>query len=208
MTWDFYELLAELKVKGEPFSAQTLRELPYDQLILAAMGNAGVCRCSVEDVIQEKQERRVPFLGMTQEKLEQLKLNDQLISDIQDDQILCSRVIPSWRDLSVVGKLYFKLTCLESHPYDAFLRMSEVVALCQETSTTLPQQLASSLKLEFQSAILSKPSAEWVKNASSKASNLLYGFITGPEIEIANRLELRDYVCTAGCFYPFSGMGE
>ena len=207
-TRGFYELLAELKSKGARFSAKTLRELPYDQLLLAAMGNAGVCRCSVEDVTQEKQERRALFLGMPQEKFAQMKLEDQLASDIQDDRIACTRAIPSWRDLSVAAKLYFKLTCLEAHPHDAFLRMSEVVALCREASPSLPQQLAFSLKLEFQSAVLSKPSTEWVKEASTKASNLLHGFITGPEIDTVDRLELRDYVCTAGCFYPFSGLGE
>lgn len=207
-TREFYELLAELKTKGERFSSKTLQELPYDQLILAAMGNAGSCRCSIQDVTQEKQERRALFLGMPQDKFEQMKLEDQLVSDLQDDRIIYSHSVPSWKNLSVVAKLYFKLTCLETHPHDAFLRMSEVVVLCRDASATLPQQLAFSLKLEFQSAILSKPSTEWVKDAATKATNLLYGFITGPEMDIVDRLELRDYVCTAGCFYPFSGLGE
>ena len=203
-TREFYELLAELKTKGEHFSPVSLRELPYDQLALASMGNAGNCRCSVEDVINEKQERRAVLLGLPKSKLESIKLDDQIASDLQDDRITLNRKIPSWRDLSRVAKLYFKLTCLETHPHDPFLRLSEVVNLCREASE-LPQQLAFSLKIEFQSAVLSKPSPDWVRDTATKATNILYGFITGPEIETVDKLELRDYVCTAGCFYPFSG---
>lgn len=203
-TREFYELLDELKSKGSKFSPSTLRLLSYDQLVLAAMGNAGPARCSVEDVVNEKQERRTVLLGMPKKKLERLKLDDQMAGDLQDDLVMIERSVPSWKNLSVVAKLYFKLTCLENHPHDAFFRLSEVVNLCKEAHEVLPQQLAFSLKIEFQSAVLSKPSDEWIRDASTKASNILYGFVNGSEVDIVDKLELRDYVCTAGCFYPLS----
>jgi hypothetical protein len=155
-------------------------------------------------VINEKQERRAVLLGLSKEKLESLKLEEEIWGDVQDDLVTIQRSVPSWNDLSVVAKLYFKLVCLENHPHDAFQRLSEVVNLCRETNNALPQQLAFSLKLEFQSALLSTSSDEWVRDTATKASNILYGFISGSEVEIVDKLELRDYVCSAGCFYPLS----
>lgn len=201
---DFYTVLAELKAKGERFGPKTLASLPYEQLVLAATGNAGVCRCSLEDVINEKQERRALLISLPQDKLDQMELEEGLREDLLSDRVQFDRSIPSWSDLSVISRLYFKLTCLETHPHDSFQRISEVVALCKEADTSLPQQLAFSLKIEFQSSLLSKPSCDWIRDTSTRACNLLYGFIPGSEVEIVDKLELRDYVCTAGCFYPLT----
>ena len=201
---DFYDVLADLKKRSGHFDAKSLQELPYDQLILAASGNAGVCRCSLEDVINEKQERRAVLLAMPKKRFERIKLDNLIAADLQEDRIVIDRTAPSWHEMSSVAKLYFKLSCLENHPYDAFARLTEVVNLLREAEGALPQQLAFSIRLEFQSALLSKPSEDWVKDTATKTSNMLYGFVTGPEIEIVDRLELRDYVCTQGCFYPLS----
>lgn len=203
---DFYDVLAELKAKGERFGPATLRDLPYDQLVLAATGNAGVCRCSLADVINEKQERRALLLAMPKRKFDTVKLDDLLAADLQEDLIMINRTAPSWSDLSVVAKLFFKLCCIENHPHDSFSRLTEVVNLLREADGALPQQMAFGLRLEFQSVLLSKriPGDELVRDTCTKASNMLYGFVTGPEIEIIDKLELRDYVCSAGCFYPIS----
>ena len=201
---DFYDVLADLKQKGEKFTAETLREIQYDQLILAASGNAGVCRCALSDVVNEKRERRAVLLGMPKAEFEKLKLDDLIAGDIQEDQILIDQPVPAWEDLSPLAKLYFKLACLENHPHDAAPRLAEVVTLLKEIEGSVPQQIAFNLRIEFQSALLSKPSEDWVRDACTKASNILYGYIFGPEVEIVDRLELLDYVCTAGCFYPLS----
>lgn len=202
---DFYELLAELKAKGTRFTPKHLKLLPYEQLLFPATGVAGVCRCSIEDVVNEKQERRALLIDLPQEQIDRMDLPILLQEDLSNDKIKLSRTIPSWSDLSVISKLYFKLTCLETHPNDPTQRISEIVALCKESESHLPQQLAFSLKLEFQSSLLSKPSYDWIRDTSTKVSNILYGFIPGNEIEIVDKLELRDYVCTAGCFYPLTG---
>lgn len=203
-TKDFYDLLAELKASGGRFTSDTLALLPYDQLILAASGNAGSCRCSVEDVIHEKQSRRALLLAMPRAKFETVKLDDLLASDLQEDRIMIDRTTPSWDSLSTVAKLYFKLACVENHPHHAFARLTDIVNLLRESEGLLPQQMAFSLRLEFQSLLLSKqiPGDDLTRDTCTKASNMLYAFVTGPEIEIIDKLELRDYVCAAGCFYP------
>jgi hypothetical protein len=201
---DFYDVLEELKRKGEKFSPQTLQDIPYDQLILAASGNAGVCRCPLSDVIREKQERRALLLGLPKAEFEKIKLDDLLAGDLMEDRAYQTHPAPSWNDLGIVAKLYFKLSCLENHPHDAFNRLSEVVNFLREAEGVIPQQIAFSLRREFQSGLLSKPSDDWVRDASTKASNILYGYVTGPEVDIIDKLELMDYVCTAGCFYPLS----
>lgn len=199
---DFYDVLAELKKTQSIFKPANLQRLPYDQLILAAMGNAGSCRCSVEDVIAEKQERRA--IVLSHPNRDTFKLDDNLMSNLQNDLLQINTKIASWKNLSIPSKIYFKLICLENHSHDAFKRLSEVVELFKEAEETcaLPQQIASSLRLEFQSALLSKSSEIWVRDAATKVSNILYGFITNPEIETIDSLELKDYQCSAGCFYP------
>lgn len=203
-TKDFYDALADLKTKGERFGPESLKSIPYDQLILAATGNAGVCRCSLADVVNEKQERRALILGLPKKKYEQMKLDDLLASDLQEDLITINRTAPSWSELSVVAKLYFKLSCIENHPHDSFSRLSEVVNLLREAEGLIPQQMAFSLRLEFQSVLLSKRvhGDDLVRDTCTKASNMLYGFVTDPELELVDKLELRDFVCTAGCFHP------
>ena len=201
---DFYKLLAELKSSGQKFSPKTLKLLSYDQLILAAMGNAGSCRCSIDDVTNEKQERRAHLVPLSEEELQEMGLGLHLLADVLEDKQSINHKAPAWSELSTTSKLYFKLTCLETHPYDAVQRTSEVISLFKDAGSALPQQLAFSLRMEFQSSILSKPSDEWIRDTSTKACNILYGFIPGPEIEIVDKLELRDYSCTAGCFYPTS----
>ena len=201
---DFYRILADLKRTDKTFGPESLKVLSYDQLILASSGNAGVCRCPLEDVVHEKHSRRAPYLGLTATALNELDLDVQMHSDILDARMAVTRSVPAWSDLSDVAKLYFKLVCLEAHPSDPLKRVNEVVNLFREVgeASLVPSQLAFSLRLEFQSALLSKPSDDWLRDTALKASNLFYGFVTGPEIDLVDRLELRDYVCTAGCFYP------
>jgi len=109
---DFYGVLAELKRRGEKFTPSVLQELQYDQLILAASGNAGACRCSLSDVVNEKRERRALLLSMPKARFETVKLDDVLAEDLQEDRLMIENKLPSWSDLSPIAKLYFKLSCM------------------------------------------------------------------------------------------------
>ena len=202
----FYTLLNQLKEEKKKFDSKTLKRLKYDELNLAAMGNAGECRCSIDEVIQEKSKRRTKYVAskfLNRDVLEDLGMLD----DILADRIKISNT-PTWDSLSVVAKLWFKLSCLEMHTDYPGPRIEEVILLFQEClkqeKPPMPWQIAKNFQTEFQSIYLrlNKLPDEVIRDCCTQCANVLYGFITGDEIEICDAMSLKDYSCSSGCFFP------
>lgn len=198
---DFYKLLDILKERGNKFDTKTLKLLPYAQLDLAAIGNAGVCRCSPNLVIKEKNNRRKPYSLLKEEDRAYL-LKAGMLNDMLEEQAATG--LPSWGSLGAVAQLWFKLDCLHTHLDSPEYRLTEVIALLQRSisSELLPSQVALSLKSEFQSLLLRKtkvPDA-LLRTSCEQCSNVVYGFIPPNEVIICDQGLLADYSCTASCF--------
>lgn len=195
---DFYTLLAQVKQAGRKFNAQDLQLLSYEQLPLAAMGNAGTCRCSLADVIHERQARRVQIVvagGLDWSK----PAPPSLTEDIAQDQEAVNADIPRWDDLSTLAKLSFKLSCLESHPHHAEKRLGEAILLIDK-SPEYHISLAP-LKLALQ-RYLTNPSDDDMQKACARATASIYDLLSDAEQTLVLRFELRDYRCCMGCFQP------
>lgn len=200
---DFYDLLAVVKNQNRVFTKEDLRVLPYDQLLLAASGNAGSCRCPLDEVIQEKQERRAMLIVLPHSRLERLKLESTLMEDVRKDKLRMSTDLPAWRDLTPPAQLYFKLICLENHPRNHISRIAEILELLQQCERgQIPITMINKMRVEFQSAPLSKPSMAWLRSTASKNGGIVYGFLSSKELEIVEKQEIRDYACHVGCFRP------
>lgn len=202
----FYTLLEQLKRDQKKFDSKSLKKLKYTELNLAAMGNAGVCRCTIEEMVQEKMRRRAKYA--TTKFLDRETLKDLgMLDDVLADRIKLSN-IPTWDRLSIVAKLWFKLSCLEMHTDYPGPRLEEVILLFQEClkqdNPPLPFQIAKNFQTEFQSIYLrmNKLPDEVIRDCCTQCANVLYGFITGDEIEICDTMSLKDYSCSGGCFYP------
>jgi hypothetical protein len=205
---NFYSALAALKREDKTFGTEDLKRLHYCDLILAASGNAGPARCSIELVTEEKRDRRNIFTSLTPVELDEcVEYLDKegMVEDVHKDRIRFLSSAPEWNSLSSVSKLYFKLNCVENHPNQPTGRFSDVVDLlasCLEESA-LPQQPAFNIKMEFQHFLLSTNlSDDFIKDVCTRHSNFIYGFIPGDECEVVDKLELKDYICSAGCFFP------
>jgi len=202
----FYSLLRQLKEGDKKFDSKQLKKLEYGDLDLAAMGNAGSCRCPVEMVIEEKRKRRVKYVSsksLNRELLNELGMLD----DVLADRIKLSE-FPTWDSLSIVAKLWFKLSCLEMHTDYPGPRIEEVIFLFQEclkeVHPPLPFQIAKNFQTEFQSIYLrlGKLPDEVIRDCCTQCANVIYGFIDGDELEICDNMALKDYSCSGGCFFP------
>jgi len=176
---DFYSVLEELKANGKKFDGKALKRLDISQLDLACIGNAGVCRCSVSLVQKEKTSR----LTFTQ-------------SDILNQP-------PNWNKLSVLSKIWFKLTCLITHTDNPSKRITEVISLFQQANTQhlLSPEVALSLKAEFQ-AILQRPKVAdaTLRSACDLAASVVFKFVPPEEVAICDQKLLSDYSCSSFCF--------
>ena len=203
---DFYTILAELKDKDAKFDGKTLKKLPYSQLDLAAIGNAGQCRCSPSLVIKEKAARRKPYavveIELEEQEREYLERTGML-SDVMDDRVMALPHL-KWEELSYLAKLWFKLNCLNIHLDAPTQRLTEVVDLLTECrrADILPSQIVTSLRTEFNSVILrqGKLSDEVIRSICEQCANVVYGFLEAEEAMICDQKLLADYSCSCYCF--------
>ena len=202
----FYTLLRQLKLEQKTFEEKSLKKLKYSDLNLAAIGNAGPARCSIEEVSQEKSRRRLRYV--TAKTIQRGILNESgMLDDVLADRIKVSE-IPTWDSLSTLAKLWFKLSCLEMHTDHPSTRIKDILLLFQEClkqeQPQLPFQTAKNFQTEFQSIQLRLATLPDVviRDCCTQCSNVIYGFITGDEIEICDNMALKDYSCSGGCFYP------
>ena len=201
---DFYDVLEELKQKGEKFSPESLRRLAYDQLHFAAMGNAGASRCTVEEVLRERRERRALLLGVPPSRWTRLKLCSNMLEDLHSDKVKKDSNIPCWSDLTPLCQISFRLGCLEIHPHHPLSRVSEIlnqIATYPDPNPDL-QLCFTKMQTDLQSVLLSKPSTEWLRKMAGQYSLHLSSFLTERDTEILDGQSVRGYVCHAGCFRP------
>ena len=201
---DFYILLAKIKEKGQKFDGKTLKRLPYHQLDLAAIGNAGSCRCSSSLVHKEKMLRRHNFVSKPsieddRSHLEQIGMLDNVLDDRSH-----SIGLPRWQELSNPLKLWFKLCCIEIHLDSPNVRIAEAISLFKKCANegSVPHQLAMMYTSEFQSILLMshKLTDETIRNACNQATYTLKEFLSSEDMEIADNKTLDDYSCSSYCF--------
>src|SRR5271155_955187 len=85
---DFYDLRSDLIEQDKKFDEVTLRLLPYHQLHLAAMGNAGDAACIPKVIHEEKARRRERFLAMDEAELKSCERYLRA-EEMYDDVVLC-----------------------------------------------------------------------------------------------------------------------
>lgn len=203
---DFYELLSIVKEEQRSFTKKDLERLSYDQLLLPAIGNSGNTRCDIEIVLEERRNRRLPYVRCSEEQFDALEkeLDEQGCLDDCFKDRLHSSDLPQWDDLTSVTKLFFKLRCLENHVDYPIERIVETLDLIQDCidEELLPFQLAMAMKADLQSLFLliSKLEDHTIRDVCKKQANHLESFIPPGEIEISQNMTLLDYSCSSRCF--------
>src|SRR5208337_4531972 len=106
---DFYDLRSELIEDSKKFDEVSLRRLPYHQLHLTCIGNAGDAACSPELVQQEKARRRERFIAMEEEEFKACERYLRT-EEIYDDVVfaISSKLAVRWGDLNDRQKAWAK----------------------------------------------------------------------------------------------------
>ena len=199
---DFYSLLAKLKEKNQKFDSRTLKKLTYNQLDLAAIGNAGTSKCSPTLVSKEKSLRRQEYLlkdsiDSDRDYLESIGMLEEVMEER-------NKIGPMWEDLSTILKLWFKLNCLETHLDSPNIRITEVLKLLKECESegSLPHQLVATYVTEFQSILLlsHKLNEDTIRNVCNQCSYAIKEFLNLEDSNISNNKIISNYSCSSYCF--------
>jgi len=206
---DFYDLRSDLIEQDKTFDGASLRLLPYHQLHLAAMGNAGDAVCPLILVQQEKARRRERFLAMDEAELKACERYLRA-EEMYDDVILVigSKLAPRWGELSDPQKLWAKLNCLYNHLDDPQQRMGEALLLLRKCSTTsnLPTDVCQHYMGRLRGLMATYPgslSDDFFRSQIEDIRDNVRDFLPDEERLICDREQVADFQCTSDCFRVF-----
>ena len=205
---DFYSILVKLKEKGQKFDGKSLKRLAYHQLDLAAIGNAGACRCSTGLVNKEKAIRRQSFVTkpIIDDDIDYLEKTEMLDGVLNDRNTLVG--FPKWESLSTPLKLWFKISCLETHLDSPNVRLNEAITLFKKCASegSIPHQLVFMCVPEFQSILLMsrKLNDEMIRNVCNQSAYSVREFLSPEDMEVADFKTLDNYSCSSYCFRPIN----
>jgi hypothetical protein len=205
---DFAELRRELIEQGKKFDERTLKAVPYFQLHLCCIGNAGAAACLPRMVQAEKANRRERFLSLQPEEFEEASTYLK-IEQMYDDVVyaLAYRTAPKWSSLSLRQKLWAKLTCLYNHVNDPTPRLSEAIALfdhcAQNPESGLPSDVCMiyGSKLRGMASVFpGKISDDLFRSKLVEIATNLLEFLPQEEQQVVSKEQLQDFSCTSDCF--------
>lgn len=204
----FAELRRELIDQGKKFDERTLRAVPYSQLHLCCIGNAGTTACSPELVRQEKINRRERFLNMETEEFKEaetyLKI-EQMYDDVM--YIIASRTVPKWDTLHDCQKLWTKLTCLYNHvdnPGDRIQEVLDLFARCANDPTSgLPSDVCTIYASKLRglgSVFPGRLSNDSFWDKIGEMAETLLEFMSDEDRKMLEKEQFQDFSCTSDCF--------
>lgn len=202
---DFYDLRSELIEDGKRFDSAVLSKLPYHQLHLTCIGNAGVAACSPELVQQEKAHRRERYTAMDEGEFKACERYLRT-EEMYDDVILMvdSESASYWADLNNRQKTWAKLNCIYNHIDDPHPRMAEAIQLLRECSTTtLPNDVCLHYSGRLRSLMSVYPgsiSDDFFRAQIEDIRDNIRDFLPDEERKTCDKEQIADFQCTSDCF--------
>ena len=205
---DFYDLRSELIEDSKKFDESVLRLLPYHQLHLTCIGNAGDAACDPELVQREKARRRERFIAMDEDEFRACERYLRA-EEMYDDVILavCSKSAPHWADLNDRQQAWAKLNCLYNHIDDPHPRIGEAILLLRKCSTTsLPTDVCHHYSGKLRSLISVYPGKlgnDFFRSQIEDIRDNVRDFLPDEERVVCDREQIADFQCTSDCFRVF-----
>jgi len=202
---DFYDLSRDLIEQNKKFDETSLHLLPYHQLHLCAMGNAGDAACSPELIQQEKVRRRERFLAMDDEEFKACERYLR-VEEMYDDVIhaVNSKLALRWGELSNRQKAWAKLYCLCNHIDEPQTRLGEALLLLRKCSTTdLPTDVVQHYIGKLRGLITLYPGKvtdEFFRSQIEDIRDSIRDFLPNEERSLCDNAQIADYSCTSDCF--------
>lgn len=205
---EFDYILRRLLEKGEIFDKETLKLVPYYQLHLCCIGNAGEAVCSSSLVHIEKQTRRDRFLNMEPEEFK-AATNFLKLQQMYDDVMyaISYRTAPKWENLTDCQKLWAKLTCLYNHVENPFSRLEEIQSLfsrCEGSShSELPVEVCKvyAHRLGALNSVYPGGISDGAfRDKIGEIAATIQEFLPDNDVVILEKERLQDFSCTSDCF--------
>lgn len=201
----FYDVRDQLISEGRRFDEAALRTLPYDQLNLCCMGNAGDAACDLFLVRREKKARRERFISMEPEQLAKCELflrTQGMYDDVQAS--IATFGVSWWDDLNYRQKAWAKLNCLFNHIDDPHDRIYDTIGILGRASSgDLPEHVATHYMGKLKGLAATYPtrlSDTLFRNQIEEIRDNVRDFLPEPERSICLREEIRNFRCTSDCF--------
>jgi hypothetical protein len=205
---DFAELRRELIEQGLTFDEISIRAIPYSQLHLCCIGNAGAAACTPELVQSEKATRRERFLNMETDDFKEAETFLK-IEQMYDDVLfaISNRMTLPYSTLTDCQKLWVRLTCLYNHVDNPIQRMQDVIALFQQCAANphgkLPTDVCSVYAGKFKGLATVYPgriSDKIFREKVGEMAETVLQFMSDGERQFVEKEQLQDFSCTSDCF--------
>ena len=202
---NFYDLREELIDEGKKFDEATLRVLPYDQLQLCCMGNAGDAACTPRQVAEEKAFRRERFLALEEDEFkdcERFLRTEGMYDDVMFE--IAARNAPRWDDLNDRQKVWAKLNCIYNHVGNPESRIEDTIVGFQKCGTTcLPEDVCKHYIQKLKSLLTVYPGGitdDFFRTQIEDIRDTIRDFLPDDEQMVCQRQQIRDFSCTSDCF--------
>jgi hypothetical protein len=205
---DFAGLRRELIEQGLTFDEVSLHSIPYSQLHLCCIGNAGEAMCAPELVQGEKASRRERFLNMETDDFKEAETYLK-IEQMYDDVIfaISNRMVVPYSTLSDCQKLWVRLTCLYNHVDNPDARIQDAIALFRQCAANphgkLPTDVCSVYAGKLKGLATVYPgriSDDTFREKVGEMAETVLQFMTEAERQLVEKEQLQDFSCTSDCF--------
>jgi hypothetical protein len=202
---DFYDLRSELIEQQKKFDETTLCFVPYDQLQLCCIGNAGLAACSPRLVQIEKRFRRQRFLAMEPtdlKKCERLLRREHMYEDVMN--AVASLGAARWEHLSERQQTWAKLNCITNHIEHPKMRLGEAILLLRKcASSSLPSDVCSHYITKLKGLMTIYPGRvtdDFFREAVADVRDNILRFMPEEERAVCVKEQIIDFQCTSDCF--------
>lgn len=196
---NFFELKEKLLANGETFTPSTLKLLSYDDLIRAAIGDAGQAACDIEMVEEERKLRLNSVSHEVAEHVESQTMLEDVYTKLQNER---SKALPTWDSLDPWAQIYLRVKCLRAHADNPVPRLEELARLVKRNNPPSPLwQDAEELIAEVQGG--KTLTIEDIRTKFRGHFELIPDRLLQPWNRAAcQSRSVSGYTCSAGCFLP------
>jgi hypothetical protein len=209
----YFAEVRDLLIRGKTkFDEVHLHLIPYSQLNLCCIGNAGTAACLPELVKKEKGARRERFLNLESSDFKEvttyLKI-EQMYADVM--YAIANRAAPHWSTLNGRQALWARLTCLYNHVDNPLpriqLTVDDFLHCAKDDTCGLPGDVCGvyATKLKGMASVYPGTpkrniSDNTFRDKIREMADTLRDFMTEEERHLIEKEQLQGYSCTSDCF--------
>jgi len=205
---DFHETRDRLIAEKKHFDPISLMSVPYGQLYLCCISNAGKAMCNKNFVTNERRNRRARFLSMDEVAIAEctgMLHTERMYDDVKYRRESSFTAPSKWDDCSDRQQAWFKLNCVVNHTDQPMGRLADTIDLLKQAAFAhdLPNDVVFSMIARIRaaaSALHNGITDPQFRERLIVICNSIYYFLPENERLFVSKEELADYTCTSNCY--------